>query len=210
MFTTFLDCMQKMFNIFQEEGAELLENAKLRDLLKPMQHPQLQDTVKALKVLFDIEGLTYTQAVNHLSAAVSELAKYQMARKGLVVTCIRGGGNAPKDLDGIQMPNGTIYTGYYKNWNALSQEDKDKVLAQRKKRGIDKSHNSNKGKGNKRKVAEIQALAESMEEMKHKISELTSKQQDDMGTTQGINTPPCNDAATIMGYQSKSLQVHHG
>ena len=105
----------------------------------------------------------------------------------------------PKDLDGIRMPNGTIYTGYYKNWNALSQEDKDKVLAERKKRGIDKSHNSNKGKGNKRKVAEIQALAESMEEMKCKISELTSKQQDDMHTTQGIITPPRNDAGNSFG-----------
>ena len=95
-----------------------------------------------------------------------------MTRKVLAVTRICGGGNAPKDLDGIRMPNGTINTGYYKNWNALSQEDKDKVLAERKKRGVDKSRDSNKGKGRKRKVAEIQALAESMEEMKRKISEL--------------------------------------
>ena len=142
-FTTFLDRMQKMFNIFQEEGEELLENAKLRELFKWVQHLQLQDTVKALKVRFDIEGLTYTQAPNHLSAAMSELAKYQMACKVSAVTRIRGGGNAPKDLDGMWMPNGTVYTGYYKNWNALSQEDKDKVLAERKKRGIDKSRNSN-------------------------------------------------------------------
>ena len=103
--------MQKMFNIFQEEGEELLENAKLQELFKWVKHLQLQDTVKALKVRFDIEGLTYTQAVNHLLAAVSELAKYQMARKVLVVTHIHGGGNAPKDLDGIRMPNGTVYTG---------------------------------------------------------------------------------------------------
>ena len=134
-----------------------------------------------------------------MSAAVSELAKYQMTRKVLVVTRICGGGNAPKDLDGIRMPNGTVYTGYYsyKNWNSLSQEDKDKVLAEWKKRGIDKSCNSNKEKGNKCKVAEIQALAESMEEMK--ISELMSKQQDDMGNTQGIITPPLNDASNSFG-----------
>ena len=49
-FTTFLDHMQKMFNIFQEEGEELSENAKLQELFKRVQHPQLQDTVKALKV----------------------------------------------------------------------------------------------------------------------------------------------------------------
>ena len=49
-FTAFLDRMQKMFNIFQEEGEELSENAKLRELFKWVQHLQLQDTVKALKV----------------------------------------------------------------------------------------------------------------------------------------------------------------
>ena len=47
-FSTFLDCMQKMFNIFQEEGEELTENAKVRELLKRVQNNQLQDTVKAL------------------------------------------------------------------------------------------------------------------------------------------------------------------
>ena len=151
--------------------------------------PQLQDTVKALKVGFDIKGLTYTQAANHLSAAVSELAEYQMTPKGFVSHTHTRRGNAPKDLDGIWMPNGTIYTGYYKNWNTLSQEDKDKVLAERKKRGVDKSHNSNKGKGNTRKVAEIQALSESMEEMKYKISELTSKQQDNMGNRHHHTSP---------------------
>ena len=103
--------MQKMFNIFQEEGEELSENAKLWELFKQVQHPQLQDTVKALKMRFDIEGLIYTQVANHLSAPVSELAEYQMACKVSLVTRICGGGNAPTDLDGIQMPNGTIYTG---------------------------------------------------------------------------------------------------
>ena len=55
-FTTFLDCMQKMFNIFQEEGEELSENAKLQELFNQVQHPQLQDTVKVLKVDLTSKG----------------------------------------------------------------------------------------------------------------------------------------------------------
>ena len=51
-----------MFNINKEEGEEFTENAKLRELFKRVQHPQLQDTVKALKVRFDMEGIMYTQA----------------------------------------------------------------------------------------------------------------------------------------------------
>ena len=44
-FSTFLDRMQKMFNICQEEGEELTENAKVHELLKRVQNNQLQDTV---------------------------------------------------------------------------------------------------------------------------------------------------------------------
>ena len=73
--------MQKMFNIYKEEGEEFTESAKLRELFKQVLHPQLQDTVKALKVRFDMEGITYTQAANHLTAVVSELPEYHLTHK---------------------------------------------------------------------------------------------------------------------------------
>ena len=73
--------MQKMFNIYEEEGEEFTENAKLCKLFKRVQHPQLQDTVKALKVRFDMEGITYTHAANHLTAAVLELPEYHLTHK---------------------------------------------------------------------------------------------------------------------------------
>ena len=78
-FSTFLDRMQKMFNIFKEEDKQLTENAKVRELFKRVQHTQLQDTVKALHVCYDLDGITYTEAANHLTAAVSELPEIQLA-----------------------------------------------------------------------------------------------------------------------------------
>ena len=80
-FSIFLDRMQKMFNIYEEEGDEFPENTKLHEIFKWVQHPQLQDTVKDLKVRFDMEGIAYTQAANHLTAAVSELPEYHLTRK---------------------------------------------------------------------------------------------------------------------------------
>ena len=68
---TFLDQMQKMFNIYKEEGEEMTENTKLRELFKCTKHPQLTKSVKALEVRYDMDRLTYTQAANHLTAAVS-------------------------------------------------------------------------------------------------------------------------------------------
>ena len=93
-----LDRMQKMFNIYEEEEEEFTENAKLRELFKRVQHPQLHDTVKALKVRFDMEGITYTKAANHLTAAVSELPEYHLTHKVLASSSgtprIRGGGGS--------------------------------------------------------------------------------------------------------------------
>ena len=80
-FSIFLDRMQKMLNIYKEEGEEFTEKAKLRELFKWVQHPLLQDTIKVLKVHFDMGGITYTQAANHLTAAVSELPEYHLTCK---------------------------------------------------------------------------------------------------------------------------------
>ena len=97
-FSMFLDRMQKMSKIYEEEGEEFTENAKLRELFKRVQHPQLQDTVKALKVCIDMEGITYTQAANHLTAAVSELPEYHLTLKVSASSSgtprIRGGGGS--------------------------------------------------------------------------------------------------------------------
>ena len=137
-FSTFLDRTQKMFNIFQEEGEELTENAKVRELLKRVQNNQLQDTVKALRVRFDIDGISYTEVANHLTSAVSELPEYQLARRVSSLKRIRGGGlekgkNKFK-RDSIYADDGTIFTGYYSNWKSLPKEDRDKVIAERKKK----------------------------------------------------------------------------
>ena len=133
-----------MFNIYEEEEEEFAENAKLRELFKRVQHPQLQDTFKALKVHFDMEGITYTQVANHLTTAVSELPEYHLTHKVSAsssgTSWIRGGGGSNhnsniKKKGGMQAPNkgvlmsdGSVFTGYYLNWSELSKEDKQRVL----------------------------------------------------------------------------------
>ena len=148
-FSIFLDRMQKMFIIYEEEGEEFTKNAKLHELFKQVQHLQLQDTVKAIKVRFDMEGITYTQAANHLTAAVSELPEYHLTCKVSASSSgtpriWSGGGsnhnNSIKKKGGMQAPSkgvlmsdGSVFTGYYPNWSELSKEDKKRVLDSRSK-----------------------------------------------------------------------------
>ena len=172
--STFLDRMQKMFNIFQEEGEELTKNAKVHELLKRVQKNQLQDTVKALQVRFDLDGISYAEAANHLTSAVSELPEYLLAHRVSSLKRIRGGGSEKGmnkfKQDSIYADDGTIFTGYYSNWKSLSKEDCDKVIAERKKKnmpGVTKNDN-------KRKLAEIQALTEDIAMMKRTVSQVAA------------------------------------
>ena len=132
-FSTFLDRMQKMFNIFEEEGEELTKNAKACELFKCVQHNQLQATVKALRVRFDLDGILYTEAANHLTSAVSELPEYLLARHVSSLKQICGGGSDKGKnkfkRDSIYADDGTIFTGYYSNWKSFSKEDRNKVIA---------------------------------------------------------------------------------
>ena len=195
-FSIFLDCIQKMFNIFQEEGEELTENAKVRELLKHVQHNKLQDTVKALWVRFDLDEISYTEAANHLASAVSELPEYLLACHVSSLKRIRGGGSEKGKnkfkWDGIYADDGSIFTGYYSNCKSFSKEDRDKVIAEQKKKntpGVAKNEN-------KRKLSEIQALTDDITMMKRTVSQLaaTKRNQEEQD-----DDTLCNDAGNQFG-----------
>ena len=199
-FSIFHDRIQKMFNIYKEEGEEFTENANLRELFKQVQHPQLQDTIKALKVHFDMEGITYTQAANHLTATVSELPEYHLTRKVSASSSgaprIRGGGGSSHNSNvkkkggiqatnkGILMSDRSVFTGYYLNWSELSKEDKQQLLdsQNKKKKG---------GAGSKQQISDVTSIAEQLQAMKHTISELVSLKNNP------INSESSEDKAKI-------------
>ena len=171
-FSAFLDNMQKVFNTFEEEDEIISEQAKVRMLLKKVEHPQLQDAFGALRVRASIDRLTFTECANHLSAQVSELPDNQSARRisGAATDRtkepkrIRGGGPS-KDSNskrkGIYMPDGRVWTGYYSDWSQMSSDDKQTVLDTRKK---------NKGKSPKgRKVSEV---GSKLQDIKAQVAEL--------------------------------------
>ena len=133
---TFLDRMQKMFNIYKEEGKEMTENAMIWELFKRIKHMQLVKSVKALEVRYDMDGLTYIQAANHLTAAISKLPDYQMACHVSNVKTGSGQGSKPTcvccDGNSIYATDSTIWTRHYDKWATMKDSDKEKITAERK------------------------------------------------------------------------------
>jgi len=73
-FESFLTQLQKMFNIYKEQGEEVPEDQKVRILYKKIQNNDLDKAIQALKAQQTAgAAITYTMAAIHLSTAVSEL-----------------------------------------------------------------------------------------------------------------------------------------
>ena len=195
-----------MFNIFEEEEEAISEQAKVRLLLQKVEHPQLRDAIGALRVRAQLDGITFTECANHLSAVVSELPDHQ-ARKIAAAESkvkpqhIRGGGpggGASSKRKGIHMPDGSVWTGYYSDWEKMSDSDKQTVMDTRKK---------NKAKGttpNKKKAADLKSQ---LAELKRSIAAMQSKSSEDGRDDAESSDVPDNAGDAFGGRQRKKQKM---
>ena len=127
-----------------------------------------------------MEGLTYTQAANHLTAAVSELPEFHSTRQ-VAAARIRGGSAdtgphnkynnsarkwAPKSS--IHTADGKIFTGFYKHWWTLTDDEKQHVIEERKRKDNKKGMGGTKN--SKQRVEELGSIQEQLHEMKRVVS----------------------------------------
>jgi len=134
-FATFLSNVQHMFNLFEEEDEPLTESVKFRFLMEKVQNPQLEADISALKVKSGLGGtsVSFTDAANLIAASVATLPESISKSR---ISSINQTGSS-EDAESIYR-NGKVYTGYYKKFYALSQADRDKVMAERERQGIKK------------------------------------------------------------------------
>ena len=91
-----------MFNIFRNEGEPIFESIQVRKIFRRVQHHQLSDTIKACEVRDDIDGITYLEAANHLTAAFYKTLEYQLYQK---VSGVQPSGGKSGDNSGSGGPN---------------------------------------------------------------------------------------------------------
>ena len=97
----------------------MADSTHVCELFKRFQHQQLQDTFKVLEVRADLDGITYSEADNHLTAAVSKMNEYQFPPKVVVIqaSVFNSGGGVPRKGGRNSCISynvqGEIHTGYY-------------------------------------------------------------------------------------------------
>jgi hypothetical protein len=169
-FNKFLDSLQKMFTIFEDENEPLTERAKVDELLSKVQATALSAAIAQLRYQLNTVGVTFTVAANHLNAEISQTSDYQLARKisavgtssgrGYGSTGGRGtgrggrGGRTGGRGRGARGGRGSndkasTSTGYYSTteWEKLSYEERDKIRKERDRKG--------EQGGSKRNISEL-------------------------------------------------------
>ena len=187
----------------------MTENAKLRELFKRTKPTQLVESVKALEVRYDMDGLTYTQAANHLTAAVSKLPDYQMASRVSNVKTASGQGSKPtrvhRDGNSIYATDSTIWTGHYDEWATMKDSDKEKITAEREGKKKARIGKGSKSKNYKRKVSDLMSLTKDIQAMKRSVAELITKRDEPVAETDP--KPPRNDARNAFGGRASKFKV---
>ena len=163
-FSLFLNRLQTMFNIYEEEEEPIPPNAKVRLLYEKIQHPKLLGAVEAMKVsdARTANPMTFTEAANHLSCEVSKFPEFKAAGGRAGIGAVKAGGKSGSDA--IRDKSGNIISGYLRNWRHLSQEDREAVLAERKRLGKGTKENP---KGTKSK--QISSLEKTMQKQQSKL-----------------------------------------
>ena len=115
---TLLDRMQKTFNVFRNEGEPMANSMQVHELFRRVQHPQPQDTVKAIEVRDDLDGIKYSYAANHLTYTVYKIPEYQLLHKvsGIQASGGNSGDGGPRrgghNRGSMYNSQGKVYTGY--------------------------------------------------------------------------------------------------
>ena len=178
-YESFLAKLQKMFNIFADEGEPMEESAKTRLLLKKIQSPHLSQAVAAVRIQDNLGKISFTEAANHIATEISNLNETQFvqSRRQSGVSADRGQ-VAPKS--GVYTSDGSVWTGHLDHWNQLTKQEKKLVFDARKAKK-NKGQGPEKGKKAKNATglkAQIKSLQSNITDLSRKIAAIAKEPQD--------------------------------
>ena len=192
-FEKFLTGIKRMLTIFAEEDQEWTEDAQCRFLLKKVQHSGLVADVAALKARKASDStLTFTMMANQLAASVSELPDtIAMKSRGVSGVGTNGSGGTQ---NGIYSKDGSIFTGYYKNWGSMSKEDRQQVVAERAKLGVTANHKGRQSATSSSKK-QVTKLKYQLKKVKRKVSALRKANKKNSDGSEGSDDESVPDDA---------------
>lgn len=142
-FELFCTRMKEMFTTYADNGEPYEDTKKIRLLLEKIQHPSLEILKNTLQVSYDRHELDYTFIVNSFAVAVAGLPEFTTRNASSVDT--RTKEQAPSN--GILSKDGSIFTGFYKNFHNMPYTIQKQVYDERDRLGIKMPSRNKRGGG---------------------------------------------------------------
>ena len=205
-FETYLTKCEKMYNIFEVHGEKMEEDAKIRFILKNIQHSGMEADIAAMRASITTSPagiITYSTVCNHLSTAVSQLPKF-----------ISKGGNVSvvETQDDTRLScyskDGTlIIDQFLPDWQSYPHEVKKKILSERRRLGIQLGRGGHQNQ-NASNPSKLSRLKKDNEKFKRKIKALqklnpSADQDDDQSDNSDVDGEPIDAGDQFGGKASK-------
>jgi hypothetical protein len=132
-FEKFLTNMQAMSTGFEEKNELLTDAQKIWLLFQKVQSPSLTQVKTSVQVLYDLDKageVTYDFLANSMTAEAASLPDHAPHRQASGVDRHPTPGFAP--TSGIKGANGDIFSELYKNFQSLSDDEKQAIFDERK------------------------------------------------------------------------------
>jgi hypothetical protein len=177
-FEMFITNMQAMFTGFEDNDELLTDAQKIRLLFQKVQSPSLTQVKNALQVSYDLDKageVTYNFLANSMAAEAASLPDHAHNRQASGLDRHPTPGSAP--ASGIKGANGDIFTGFYKNFQSLSDDEKQAIFDERKRLNI----NPKKNRGNhsrKGQTSAIKVNKKTLSKMTREISSMKARLKD--------------------------------
>jgi hypothetical protein len=177
-FEKFLTNMQAMFTGFEDNDKLLTDAQKIRLFFQKVQSPSLTQVKNALQVSYNLDKageVTYDFLANSMAAEAASLPDHAPNRQASGVDRHPASGSAP--TSGIKGANGDIFTGFYKNFQSLSDYEKQATFDERKRLNI----NPKKSCGNHSKKGQTSAIKvnkKTLSKMTREISSMKARLKD--------------------------------
>jgi hypothetical protein len=170
--------MQAMFTGFEDNDELLTDAQKIRLLFQKDQSPSLTQIKNALQVSYDLDKageVTYDFLANSIAAEAASLPDHAPNRQASGMDRHPAPGSLP--TSGIKGANGDIFTGFYKNFQSLSDDEKQAIFDERKRLNI----NPKKSCGNHSKKGQTSAIKvnkKALSKMTREISSMKARLKD--------------------------------
>jgi hypothetical protein len=200
-FTDFITKVKEMFDIYQDCGEPQTESAKLRFLWDKVDSAYLQIPMEVIKAALshDSNSWTFVTACDHLASQIAVDGKPKVK---FAASAIDSGKAADKSNI---MKDGKIFTGSYpgNEWfDVLTKDERDKVMAERRKSGKPNSSKNSKKNDNRK----VQALEKKLQKSKKTISSLkraTKEEKDETSSDSDSSTDGDNAGNAFGGRAEK-------